>query len=224
MKKSSLSIFILFGILLVAFSSCHQKESEKVSDLDRLLLGNKRFLENHPTHPDQTLERLRDLKKGQHPFAVIVSCSDSRLPTELIFDQGLGDLFVIRNAGNIISDYELGSIEYAVEHLNTKLIVVLGHSECGAIGAFIEHKTDTVPNHIQKIIDYLKDEPEEKLINEKTTSYYDKAVEANIIHGVQVIKKSEPILSELIRNKKVKIIGMKYHLNDGSVTILENEK
>jgi len=224
MKKSSSLIILVFALFQIVFIGCQQKEIPNISDLDRLLQGNKRFLENHPIHPDQTLERLRNLKKGQHPFAVIVSCSDSRLPTELVFDQGLGDLFVIRNAGNIISDYELGSIEYAVEHLDTKLIVVLGHTECGAIGAFIEHQKDTIPNHIQKIIDYLKEEPEEKLINEKTKSYYDKAVDANIIHGVEVIKKSEPILAEFIKSKKVKIVGMKYHLNDGSVTILENEK
>ncbi|NCT08958.1 MAG: carbonic anhydrase [Flavobacteriia bacterium] len=224
MKKSSSLIILVFALFQIVFIGCQQKEISNINDLDRLLQGNKRFLENHPIHPDQTLERLRNLKKGQHPFAVIVSCSDSRLPTELVFDQGLGDLFVIRNAGNIISDYELGSIEYAVEHLDTKLIVVLGHTECGAIGAFIEHQKDTIPNHIQKIIDYLKEEPEEKLINEKTKSYYDKAVDANIIHGVEVIKKSEPILAEFIKSKKVKIVGMKYHLNDGSVTILENEK
>src|SRR5690606_30463250 len=100
---------------------CTQQQKNTVENdnskapLERLIEGNKRFQENHPIHPDQTLDRLRELENGQHPFAVIVSCSDSRVPPELIFDQGLGDLFVIRNAGNIISDYELGSIEYAVE-------------------------------------------------------------------------------------------------------------
>lgn len=216
--------FVFLAFLQIFFVACNAKQASEKNDLERLLNGNQRFLENHPIHPDQTLERIRDLKKGQHPFAVIVSCSDSRLPTELIFDQGLGDLFVIRNAGNIISDYELGSIEYAVEHLDTKLIVVLGHSECGAIGAFIDHKKDSIPNHIQNIIDYIKNEPEEKEIDEKSVSYYEKAVEANINHGVNVISESEPILAELIKNKKVTIIGMKYQLNDGRITILENEK
>lgn len=108
----------IIGLLLRNFSCTNQPqiigENHSISPLERLIEGNKRFQENHPIHPDQTLERLRELQKGQHPFAVIISCSDSRVPPELIFDQGLGDLFVIRNAGNIISDYELGSIEYAV--------------------------------------------------------------------------------------------------------------
>lgn len=220
---SKLSVVFLV-LLQIFFVACNAKQPSEKNDLERLLHGNQRFLENHPIHPDQTLERIRDLKKGQHPFAVVISCSDSRLPTELIFDQGLGDLFVIRNAGNIISDYELGSIEYAVEHLDTKLVVVLGHTGCGAIGAFIDHKKDSIPNHIQNIIDYIKNEPEEKQIDEKTASYYEKAVDANINHGVHVISESEPILAEFIKNKKLTVIGMKYHLNDGHVTILENEK
>src|SRR5690606_34992881 len=157
---------LLFGSLVLTLllgSSCTSNQNNTIADvskkpLERLLDGNKRFEENHPIHPDQTLDRVRDLQQGQHPFAVIISCSDSRVPPELIFDQGLGDLFVIRNAGNIISDYELGSVEYAVEHLDTKLIVVLGHKQCGAIGAFIEHKNDSIQNHIQQIINYIKSE------------------------------------------------------------------
>jgi len=148
-------------ILLLNFSCTPRQNSSSESDisldpLGLLIEGNTRFKENHPIHPDQTMARIRELKKGQHPFAVIISCSDSRLPPELIFDQGLGDLFVVRNAGNIISDYEIGSVEYAVEHLETKLIVVLGHKQCGAIEAYIEHKHDSVKNHIQSIIDYIK--------------------------------------------------------------------
>jgi len=183
--------------------------------------GNKRFEENHPIHPDQTLDRLRDLQQGQHPFAVIISCSDSRVPPELIFDQGLGDLFVIRNAGNIISDYELGSVEYAVEHLDTKLIVVLGHKQCGAIGAFIEHKNDSIQNHIQQIINYIKSEPEEAAIHDEVANYYEKAIRANVEHGVSVLEQSEPVLKKLLHEGKVEIVGMLYDIERGKVKVLD---
>jgi len=99
----------------------------------KLMDGNRLYSQNKEQHPDETLARRIELQSAQHPFAVILSCSDSRVPPELIFDQGLGDLFVIRVAGNIVADDGLGSIEYAVEHLKTRLIVVLGHEKCGAV-------------------------------------------------------------------------------------------
>ncbi len=217
-----------FGLVLLLNISCATRHNipTKIdiskNPLELLIEGNKRFKENHPIHPDQTLERLRELKKGQHPFAVVISCSDSRVPPELIFDQGLGDLFVVRNAGNIISDYEFGSIEYAVEHLETKLIVVLGHTNCGAIDAFIKHKNDHVHNHIQSIINYIKSEPEEAELDVKATNYYEMAVIANVKHGVHVIEKSEPVLREYIQSGKIQVVGMLYDINTGSVEILEN--
>ena len=130
-------VTILFISLLF---SCNQKQEKEQDNtlppLDKLKVGNERFVSGHPVHPDETLDRIRELKKGQNPFVVVISCSDSRLPPELIFDQGLGDVFSIRTAGNVIGDYELGSIEYAIEHLHCKLIVVLGHENCGAIQAY----------------------------------------------------------------------------------------
>ena len=133
--------FILPLVLLISmFSACKQKQEKDqvntLAPLDKLKAGNEKFVSGHPVHPDETLDRIRELKKGQNPFVVVVSCSDSRLPPELIFDQGLGDVFSIRTAGNIIGEYELGSIEYAIEHLHCKLIVVLGHENCGAIEIF----------------------------------------------------------------------------------------
>ena len=214
-------------VLLLQNYGCNQKQKDATDNLKTknglmvLIEGNKRFMENHPIHPDQTLDRIRSLKKGQHPFAVIVSCSDSRVPPELIFDQGLGDLFVIRNAGNIIDDYELGSIEYAVEHLHTPLIIVLGHTQCGAIGAFIEHKHDSISNHIQKIVDYIKTEPEEMEISENITNYYDEAVKANVLHGVHILQKSEPVIAELVKHNQVKIMGALFDLETGKVNIVE---
>lgn len=160
---------ILAGCGLQSLSSNHKASQDIWANL---VEGNQRYMRDHPKHPHQSLKRIKELNSGQHPFAVIVSCSDSRVPPELIFDQGLGDLFVIRTAGNVIGDFELGSIEYAVEHLGANLIVVLGHDGCGAVSAFIEHKHERLNNHIQNIIDYLKDEPEEKSINEQTPNFW----------------------------------------------------
>src|SRR6188768_2681355 len=169
--------FLVSILFISLFFSCKQnQEKDQVSTLaplDKLKEGNKRFVSGHPVHPDETLDRIRELKKGQNPFVVVVSCSDSRLPPELIFDQGLGDVFSIRTAGNVIGDYELGSIEYAVEHLHCKLIVVLGHENCGAIHAYATSKNEKHNNHIQNLIDYIAAEEEEKIIPDSLKSNTD---------------------------------------------------
>lgn len=182
--------------------------------------GNERFATNHPIHPDQTLEKLRELEKSQHPFAVVITCSDSGVPPELIFDQGFDDLFIIRNAGNIIGDYEIGSVEYAVEYLHTQLVLVLGHSNCGAIGAYLEHRTDSIPNHIQTIVDYIKNEPEELLIDKNSAQLYDESILANVMHGVHVLQKSDPVLKESVEKNELKIVGAVYDMHLGKVKIL----
>jgi len=186
------------------------------------MAGNKRFMAGHPVHPDETLQRIRDLKKGQHPFAIVMSCSDSRVPPELIFDQGLGDIFSVRTAGNVVGDYELGSIEYAVEHLGCKLIIILGHENCGAIQAFIENP-NTVKNldHIKSIIKYIAEEDEEKNLSGADKFQIDKAVKANILHGLHFIKNSEPILKPLVDKKEVTVVGAYYDLDNGQVEIIE---
>lgn len=222
-------------LIMVGVAGCdsgqhfgHSSDSKVTIDtlidpLAELKSGNRRFMEDHPAHPHQTRERLHALETGQHPIAVVISCSDSRVPPELVFDQGLGDLFVIRNAGNIVDDYELGSVEYAVEHLHTGLIVVLGHEGCGAIAAFKEHKLDSVPNHIQHIIDYIKAEPEEQALNDNDFHYSDLAVEANIQHGVHVLQQSEPVLASAIARGEVRVVGGLYDMHTGEVRWLEFE-
>ena len=168
-------------------------------------------------HPHETLNRIRELKKGQDPFTVIVSCSDSRIPPELIFDQGLGDIFSIRTAGNVIGDYELGSIEYAVEHLHCKLIVVLGHENCGAIQAYAIPGNSNHDDHIQNIINYIASEEEEKIIPDSLKSNIDILVKANITHGVNLLRSSTPVLKPLVDKNEIKIIGAYYDLDSGKV-------
>lgn len=217
MKKGLLTF--LFISVFFACNHTEKIDESKFSPLQKLEEGNKRFASGKPVHPDETLERLRELKKGQHPFAIVVSCSDSRVPAELVFDQGLGDIFSIRTAGNVMGDYELGSIEYAVEHLDCKLVVVMGHKDCGAIKAFIssdghyEHL-----DHIKKIIEYIESEQEEKNLASHHELNVDKAIDANIAHGVTFLKTAEPILKEFYDSKKIKIIGALYDIETGKVT------
>lgn len=225
-KMKSVFLFSSFMILMLSVLSCSNKQKTETKTQDELAIireGNERFMSNHPLHPDQTLDRLRSLEKGQKPFAVVISCSDSRVPPELIFDQGLGDLFIIRNAGNIIGDYELGSIEYAVEHLHTPLVIVMGHSNCGAIGAYLEHQHDSIPNHIQKIVNYIKAEPEEKQVNKSSKDFYEASIKANVLHGVHVLQNSDPVIKALLKKKEVKIIGAIYDMHTGKVNFLDNE-
>ncbi|MFD2203778.1 carbonic anhydrase [Shivajiella indica] len=231
-KYTQLIWLIPIGIIVLLFGynsvpeAPNIKEVPKEQLMDFLLEGNERFAENHPVHPDQTLDRLRELNKGQHPVAAVVSCSDSRVPPELIFDQGLGDLFVIRNAGNIVGDYEIGSLEYAIEVLEVPLIIILGHTNCGAIGAFVEHDHDhsqQYSEYIQKIIDFIDAEEEEKALPRDIPNFFEKAVEANVLHGVHAVKNSIPNVEILIQEKKLRIVGAIYDLETGRVKIINDE-
>jgi carbonic anhydrase len=217
MKKGLL--YLLFISVLFACNKTEKTEDANLTPLQKLEAGNKRFASGKPMHPDETLERIRELKKGQHPFAIVVSCSDSRVPAELVFDQGLGDIFSIRTAGNVMGDYELGSIEYAVEHLDCKLVIVMGHKDCGAMKAFIKsngHYEQT--DHIKKIIEYIESEKEEKNLAIHNDLVLDKVIDANIEHGVTYLKTAEPILKEFYDNKKVAIVGAVYDIETGKVT------
>ena len=212
----------LISILFISFFfSCKQKQEKDqdntLAPLDKLKVGNESFVSGHPVHPDETLNRIRELKKGQNPFVVVVSCSDSRLPPELIFDQGLGDVFSIRTAGNVIGDYELGSIEYAVEHLHCKLIVVLGHENCGAIQAYATSGNEKHDDHIQTLVDYIAAEEEEKIIPDSLRSNIDTLVKANIVHAVNLLRSSTPVLKSLVDRNEIKIIGAYYDLDSGNV-------
>ncbi len=146
MNLKKISIFVFCSLLL--FTSLQAQESRPTPEqaLDNLKQGNQRFVNFKTKHPNLGSERRQSLKSGQEPFAVIVSCSDSRVPPEIIFDQGLGDLFVVRSAGNTVDKLGIGSIEYAVAVLDTHFIVVLGHSKCGAVSAVMSGKS--LPGHI----------------------------------------------------------------------------
>jgi carbonic anhydrase len=217
-----MKIIWLFAYIILVCSCSQNTSEENLTALEKLKVGNQRFVTGYPIHPDETLRRIRELKRGQHPFAVVVSCSDSRIPPELIFDQGLGDIFTIRTAGNVIGDYELGSIEYAVEHFHCNLVIVLGHENCGAVEAFISSDFEKHQDHIQNIIDYIAGEDEEKAILDSIKTNPDLAIRANIKHGVVLLQKSEPILKTIVQTKQMKVIGAYYDLDTGEVTFDEN--
>ena len=149
----------------------------------------------------------------------MVCCSDSRVSPELIFDEGIGDLFVIRTAGNVIGGLEIGSIEYAVEHLSVKQVVIMGHEGCGAIEAFTEG--GEIPGHIKDIIDSIRQEVEIKTIPLNTTNRVDEYVKANVQHGIRQLTLQSKIINEKVKNGLVQITGLRYDLDDLSVTILK---
>lgn len=208
----------LISCLFLAINLFAQHETSTWTDiqLQRLIDGNKRFTDSKPMHGNQTRERRSEVAKGQKPFAVVVTCSDSRVPPEIIFDQGLGDLFVIRTAGNIIDDIGLGSIEYAVEHLGVQLIVVLGHERCGAVDAAV--KGGHAEGHIQNLIEAIRPVVEKEKNNKG--DLLDNSVKANVQMVVKQLNSSEPILKEFVHEKKLTIVGARYDLDDGVVTIL----
>lgn len=222
--------------LLIGTSSCtsksdnasvqHSTQSTTLTENSDPLLalkeGNQRFISGKASFIHQDMKRVKELKEGQDPKAVIIGCSDSRVSPEILFDQGMGDLFVIRTAGNVMSDYELGSIEYATEHLHTKLVVVLGHYGCGAIHAMLEHKDDNdAPGHIAHIVNCLKEEEEEQEVFKSSENISEDAVRANVIHGVKKLRECAPILKEEYKEGKVQIVGAVYHLDNGQVDFLD---
>ena len=182
----------------------------------KLMDGNKRYVDARLLHPNQTPQRRAEVAKGQHPFAAIVSCADSRVPPEILFDQGLGDLFVVRLAGNILDDAVLASLEYAVEHLSVKYIMVLGHERCGAVEATI--KGGETPGHIGSLVKAIQ--PAVDNAKKQPGDLLDNAVSANITMVVQKLKSSSPTLVELVKKGALTVVGARYDLDDGVVAIL----
>ncbi|NJL75574.1 MAG: carbonic anhydrase [Saprospiraceae bacterium] len=189
--------------------------------LKKLIYGNKRFADNKSIKPRQADADLKSNELGQKPFAIIIGCADSRVPNEIIFDQGVGDLFITRTAGQVMAEASYGTIEYATEVLNTNLIVVLGHQSCGAVGAAMKLPKDP-PGHVITLINAIKpasiaakqktDNPEEAL---------DIAIRENVLRQVELLRGLEPVLSNQYKDGKVIIVGAVYNLHTGEVEFLE---
>ena len=183
--------------------------------LQRLLEGNQRFTQHHLQHPDQSESRVLELTQAQHPFATVLSCADSRVTAEIIFDQGLGDIFDVRVAGNIATPAVVGSIEYAVALLETPLLMVLGHERCGAVTAAVDN--GPLPGAMGTFVDAIL--PAIKPVKGQSGDAVDNAVTANVRYQVDQLMQSQ-----LIRDRRASgqlhIVGARYDLDTGTVTLV----
>ena len=188
-----------------------------VEALARLKAGNQRFVANQLQHPNQSAERRTELARSQHPFAIVLGCADSRTSPEVVFDQGLGDLFVLRVAGNVLNIEMLGSIEYAVEHLGAQLIVVLGHERCGAVEAAretIASKTEA-PGHVQSLVKAIQPAVEATTGGDAETT-----TRVNVLNVVRALRDSLPVLKGKVAAGTVSVAGAYYDLDTGVVEFL----
>lgn len=187
--------------------------------LSTLLAGNQRYMQGSPIHPNQSAERQAEVAQGQHPWAAILGCIDSRVPPELVFDQGLGDLFVARTAGQVIDNAVLGSLEFAVEE-GVKLLMVLGHQNCGAVKATIStiqnggHPEGKIATLVEAIT------PAVLQAESQTGDLVENSVRANIALEVQYLTSSSTIISNAVQEGAIKLVGAEYNLQSGAVNLL----
>jgi carbonic anhydrase len=193
------------------------------SALQRLLNGNLRYVANYLQSPGQHAERRTQVAEGQNPFAAILCCADSRVPPEIIFDQGLGDLFVVRVAGNVVDDEILGSLEYAVEHLGVKLILVLGHERCGAVRAALESRVTGghADGNLGRLIHSLQ--PAIDAADVTVGNVWDVVINANAQLTAQTLAKTGPFLHEAVKKGELQVTAARYDLNTGLVSLLKDE-
>jgi len=194
--------------------------SDPDSALKLLVEGNQRYAANQPRERDFSAERA-SRAKGQAPFAAILGCADSRVAPELAFDQNPGDLFVVRVAGNFVTPDGLGSLEYGAAVLGTKLIMVLGHTSCGAVNATVEalQKGNTLPGHIADLVRAMKPAIE-PVIKQKGDDLQQRAVVANVRHNVERLRKATPILAAMNAKKQLQVVGAYYDLPTGKVVLI----
>ena len=215
MKTALMRALVVIGLCGTAFATGQTLPSADTV-LRELKAGNDHHVAKRYEHPHQTAARQRELAASQAPHAIILSCADSRVAPEIILDQGLGDLFDVRVAGNVASDTELASIEYAASHLKTPLLCVMGHQKCGAVTAAAEsgHAEGHLPSLLALIrpaIDRAKGEPGD---------FIDNAVRHNVENVVNQVRESKPVLAPLVARGALKVVGAVYSLDTGKVTWL----
>jgi carbonic anhydrase len=196
--------------------------------LEKLKEGNQRFASGSSGRSASMSHLKREGSiDSQHPFAVILGCSDSRVPVEMVFDQDLGDLFVIRVAGNIVAPSQIGSIEFAADKFGTRLVVVLGHSHCGAVQATIEElqrPSDAQSPNLRAIVDRIRPAVEDLLAagsGGDPDALVEKAVRANVRHSAEALRRGSDIIEAMIDNDGLRIVGAEYSLETGSVEFFD---
>jgi carbonic anhydrase len=196
--------------------------------LERLRAGNERFREGNRNIEKLVVQaRLEELADGQNPFAVVLTCADSRVPVEIVFDQGIGDLFVIRVAGNVVAPSLVGSVEYAAAVLNTKLVVVMGHSRCGAVSATLDvlRKKGRVPSdNIRDIVDRIRPAAAELVMGDASISdelLLERAIRANVRASTAHLRHGSPLLERLSNDHELMIVGGEYDIATGVVEFFD---
>jgi carbonic anhydrase len=233
LRVSRREILILAGafssVRMLAAPQQERQQSPMNADqvLRELLAGNQRFAAGKTLSPRRSPQEFQALAHGQFPQAVIVSCADSRVAPEILFDVGVGDIFVVRAAGNVIDRAGVvvkGSIEYAVAELNVPLILVLGHTGCGAVKAAIKHidDKDSLPGAINGLVELIK--PAVERTKGKSGDPLENAIRQNIEIGVERLRGLQPILAPRIKEGKLKVAGGVYDLSTGTVTMIANPK
>jgi len=210
MKWPSTSLFLVASI---AALGAQQALPSADAVLAELKAGNAHFVAKKYEHPHQTAARQRALAASQSPHCAILTCADSRVPPELVFDQGLGDIFDVRVAGNTAGDDAVASLEYAAEHLHVPLIVVMGHTHCGAVSAAVEG--GTLPGKLPGLISELRPAVEQSA--HEPGDRIENAVRDNVALVVKQLLAARPVLSELVATGKLRIVGAVYSLETGKV-------
>lgn len=187
--------------------------------LNNLMAGNARYMQGAPIHPNQSAERQAEVAQGQQPWAAILGCIDSRVPPELVFDQGLGDLYVARTAGQVIDNYVIGSLEYAFK-TGAKLIMVLGHQSCGAVQSTIQvlQTNGSAPGQIAAIVEAIK--PAVIAAQSQPGDLLENATTANVMLEVEYLKSSSQIISNALDDGSIKLVGAEYDLHTGAVNLI----
>ena len=220
LKRNAIGILTYCSLGFAASSLANESGGVSADEaLGRLLNGDKRFVAGNSEEPHGAalIERRHDLAKDQKPFAVIVSCSDSRVPPELVFDVSLGDIFVVRTAGEVVDAVAIGSIEYAIEHLGTRLIVVLGHQRCGAVSAAVSGAKETgdIPDVLKPILPAVEE------TKGQSGDHIDNAVRANARDIAKYLQSAGPIITPRVQSGEVKIVPAYYSLDTGQVELLK---
>ena len=222
---------LLFALMLLSYSASNVLALEPSGTsareaLSALKAGNARFVAGKAQHPLQTSARLKELVSGQKPHTILLSCSDSRVPPELIFDQGFGQIFSVRVAGNVIGSDEVASIEYAVEHLGVKLLVVMGHDRCGAMKAALETKygqagaTPDLTTLVSTIQKNLGPDLERYAAEAEHDPVMRGAVAANVYSTIRSLRDRSEIVFRKVRDKQLEVVPALYHLDSGRVEFL----
>ena len=214
------------GLTYTATADHHAKTEDQQMNgqdaLSKLLEGNKRYVAGEARTGDKTPEERAKLAEGQSPYAVIVSCADSRVPPELAFDAGPGDLFVIRVAGNVVDDFELASIEYAVAVLESPLVMVLGHQSCGAVDAAVKSQTEDAnyPGHIHDLVEAIRPAVQAAQEGSDDGDLLEASIAKNAQMVVDSLKDSKPIVGQAVEDGKLTIVPARYSLETGEVTLI----